>query len=391
VTFGTDAAGAAYADTRVLAELHAAANAPLFGAHNVYMGAGIVGGALLSMDDVSRDTADVVVRLLSGATPRSITVGPRTPGHPEFDWRELQRWGISESRLPAGSVVRYRNPSLWVAYRGTVLSAIGVLIVQSLLMLGLLYQRRERQRAESDSRRNLALATDASRRETMSALTNSIGHELGQPLGSIVHNTQALQMMITANRATSETIDEILSDIQSQGVRATQIIDRHRAMLRSHELDKKPIDLVDVVRGTLALLAHDMGARQVEATVHIPEDRCVVDGDQVLLQQVFVNLVVNAMDAMAEVSPARRRVWISSIVRFADVDIVVRDSGPGLPEQILNTVFTPFVTTKTQGLGIGLTIVRSIVEVHGGTIAARNDSEGGATFTVTLPRSEGAA
>src|SRR6476659_7418537 len=105
------------------------------------------------------------------------------------------------------------------AYRGTVLSAVGVLAVQSLLIVGLLYQRRARQRAESDSRRNLALATNASRRQTMSALTSSIEHELGQPLSSIMHNAEALQMMVTADRATSDSIGEILSDIQAQGVR----------------------------------------------------------------------------------------------------------------------------------------------------------------------------
>ena len=159
----------------------------------------------------------------------------------------MQRWGIPESRLPPGSVVRYRGPSLWEEYRVTVLSAAGVLVVQSLLIVGLLYQRRARQRAEIDSRRNLALAADASRRQTMSALTSSIAHELGQPLSSMMHNAQALQMMVTANRATPDTIGEILSDIQSQGVRATQIIDRHRTMLRSHQLDKKPIDLHAVI------------------------------------------------------------------------------------------------------------------------------------------------
>ena len=200
--------------------------------------------------------------------------------------------------------MRYRAPSLWQEHRGTVLSAVGVLVVQSLLIVGLLYQRRARQRAESDSRKNLALAADASRRQTMSALTSSIGHELGQPLGSIMHNAQALQMMVTANRATSDTIGEILSDIQTQGVRATQIIDRHRTMLRSRQLDKKPIDLHAVIDETLALVAHDMSARQVSATVNLSSSPCVINGDQVLLQQVLVNLVMNAMDAMAETPPA---------------------------------------------------------------------------------------
>src|SRR6185436_19800794 len=139
-----------------------------------------------------------------------VNIPPQLPGPPTFDWRELQRWDIPESRLPPGSVVLYRAPSLWRAYRSTVLSAVGVLAVQSFLIVGLLYQRRARQRAETESRRNLALAADASRRQTMSALTTSIAHELGQPLSSMIHNAQALQLMIAANRATPDTIEEIL-------------------------------------------------------------------------------------------------------------------------------------------------------------------------------------
>ena len=390
VVFGMDAAGSTYADERVLADLHATANAPLFGAHSVYLGQGVVGGSLMGIEDLSRDTAEAAHRLLNGVPPRSVTMPLRQPGPPIFDWRELRRWGIPESRLPPGSVVRYRAPTLWSSYRGTVLSAFGVLAVQSLLIVGLLYQRRARQRAEMDSRKNLALASDASRRQTMSALTSSIGHDLGQPLGSIMQNTEALQMMVTTNRATSDTIREILSDIQAQGARVTQIIDRHRTMLRSHQLDRTPIDLRVVIDETLALVAHDMNARQVEAVVALSPGSCVIDGDQVLLQQVLVNLLMNAMDAMAEMPPARRQVTIRSTVRPTDVEVSVHDTGPGLPPDILGRLFTPFVTTKAHGLGIGLTIARSIVHAHEGTIVAHNHPEGGATFTVTLRRRESA-
>ncbi len=392
LAFGTDAQGGAYADERVLADLHATANAPMFASLSPMLGHGIVGARLLSIDDVSRSAAEIATRILNGAPAGSIDVPPQQPSDQAiFDWRELQRWGIPESRLPPGSVVRYRAPSLWSAYKGTVLSAVGVLVLQSLLIAGLLYQRRARQRAESESRRNLALAADANRRHTMSALTSSIGHELGQPLGSIMYNAQALQMMVATNRATSDAIGEILSDIQTQGVRATQIIDRHRTMLKSHQLERKPIDLHAVIDQTLALVAHDMTARQVSATVNQSSGPCVIDADQVLLEQVLVNLVMNAMDAMAETPLGRRHVTISCDVRTTDVDVSVRDTGPGVPAPILGTLFAPFVTTKADGLGIGLTIVRSIVDAHGGTIVARNHPDGGATFTVTLRRSEGTA
>jgi signal transduction histidine kinase len=268
-----------------------------------------------------------------------------------------------------------------------VLSAVGVLAVQSLLIVGLLYQRGARRRAEIESRRHLALAADASRRETMSALTSSIAHEVGQPLSSMIHNAQALQMLVAANRATPEAMEEILSDIRTEGTQATQIIDRHRTMLRSRQLDRTPIDLHAVINKSLALVAHDLSARQIEATANLSSNPCIISGDPVLLQQVLVNLVMNAMDAMAETPPARRRVTIRTEVRAADVTLSVRDTGTGLPAQIKGTLFTPFVTTKAHGLGVGLTITRSIVDAHGGTIDAHNNPEGGATFTVTLRRS----
>jgi signal transduction histidine kinase len=390
LTFGADAQGGAYADERVLADLHGTAKVPLFGMQSVYFGSGLVGGSMMSIDYLARNTADVAIRLLNGAPPGSINVPPQEPGQPIFDWRQLHRWSIPESRLPSGSTVRYRPPSLWNAYRGTVLGTLGVLAVQSLLIIALVHQRRARRRAEIESRKNLGLATDASRRLTMSALTSSIAHELGQPLSSMIHNAQAGRMMITADRSTPEAMGEILSDIETEGVQATQIIDRHRTMLRGHQLDTKPIDLHGVIGESLALVTHDMRARQIEATVNLSTRPCIIYGDQVLLQQVLVNLAMNAMDAMAETPLGRRRLTISTEVRGADVDVSVRDVGTGLPAHIDGTLFTPFATTKPHGLGIGLTIARTIVETHGGTLDARNNPEGGATFTVTLRRVEAA-
>jgi signal transduction histidine kinase len=390
LTFGTDAQGGSYADERVLAELATAANAPIFGVQSPYLGFGVVGGAMMPIDVLARNSADVAVRILNGATPKSITVPLQRPGAPTFDWRQLRRWSIPESRLPPGSVVLYRHPSVWEEYKLTVVAAAGALLVQSVLIIGLLYQRRARQRAELESRQNLALAADANRRETMSALTSSIAHELGQPLSALMHNAQALQMMVTANRASSETIGEILSDIQAQGVRASLIVDRHRTMLRSHQMEKQPLDVHAVIEESLALVAHDMQAREVELTVTLSSNSCVISGDAVLLQQVLVNLLLNAIDAMADIPPARRRIRIRCDIRKANVEISVRDAGKGLAADVMSTLFKPFVTTKSHGLGIGLTIARTIINAHGGTIDVRNNSDGGATFTVTLPRSAAA-
>ena len=219
----------------------------------------------MSIDDLSRDTADVAVRLLNGAPPGSIRRTVATAG--STDVRLARATAVGHPREPVAARQRraLSRSSLWRAYRRTVLSAVGVLAVQSLLIVGLLYQRRARRRAEIESRRNLALAADASRRQTMSALTSSIAHELGQPLSSIIHNAAGAAddgHRRIVRRPTRSGRSCPISRPRASS--ATQIIDRHRTMLRSHQLDKKPIDLHAVINDSLALVAHDMRARQID-------------------------------------------------------------------------------------------------------------------------------
>jgi signal transduction histidine kinase len=390
-TFGSDAQGGAYPAEQVVASLHASANAPMFSAQSPYLGRGVVGGAMMNIDDLARRTADVASRILNGEAPGKLRVPPQLRGQPIYDGRELERWNIPESRLPPGSIVQFRRPSVWDEHRLTVVLVAVAMILEALLIARLLYERRARQRAEVESQRNLALAADANRRETISALATSIGHELGQPVTAIVHNTQALQRMITTNRALPGAAEEILGEIKAEAVLAAQIIDRHRAMLRSHQLRRQPLDLNSVIHESLALVGHDMRKRRIEVTLDLSPTPCVIDGDQVLLQQVLVNLLRNAMDAVTESPPARRKITIRSLVRPDEVEVSVQDTGLGLPPDIIGKLFTPFVTTKSHGLGIGLTIAQRIVEAHAGTIVAQDNGDGGATFCVTLRRGEAPA
>jgi signal transduction histidine kinase len=382
---GTFASGGWQGDERTLAELSTRANAPVFGVHEVWLGAGIVGGHLLDVEDWGAATADVVVRILNGESPGSIRIPPRSLGRATFDARQLRRWNISEARLPSGSDIRFRDPSLWRDYRREMLAVFGALLLQSLLIVGLLYQRRARRKAEVDSRRNLALAADANRRVTMSALTGSIAHELSQPLNAILHNAQAGEMLVTRGRATPEALRGILSDIRTADVRATQIIDRHRTMLKTHQVDQKPIDVRDVVQESLTLVSRDAKAKQIALDVAVPAEPCIVVGDQVLLQQVLVNLVMNGIEAMADTPPDRRRLTVQCHAIEDTAVVSVRDAGTGLQANVDGQLFESFVTTKTSGLGIGLTIARSIVDAHRGRLEAHNNPDGGATFTLTLP------
>jgi signal transduction histidine kinase len=384
-SFSTDAQGGAYPEEQVLREIHSVTNAPLFATQSAQMGHGIVGGRLMRIEDAVRTAVDAAVSLLEGAPPASVRPPVQRAGSPLFDWRELRRWGVSPSQLPPGSTVLFQPPSLWSQYRTEVLITLAIVVTQSVLIMGLLYQRRARRQAELESRRNLALAADASRRVTMSTMTGSIAHELSQPLSSILHNAQAAEMLVDANRATPDSMREILADIRTENVRATEIVERHRTMLRTRALDRRPIDIHSVVRESLALVAHDMRTKHVRVDVNLPDAPCLVKGDQVLLQQVLVNLLVNAMDAMAETPVDRRRLTIHSKAADGNVEMSVTDAGTGLPAQDDRQLFEPFVTTKANGLGIGLTIARTIVEAHSGRLTARNNPDGGATFCVTLP------
>jgi len=382
---GTFGSGSWQGDERTLADLSARANAPVFGLHRAWFGSGTVGGHLLNIEGLGDTTADVVMRILNGDSPRTIRIPPRTKSVAEYDARLLERWNIPETRLPPGSQVRFRAPSLWRDYRREVLGVSAALFAQMLLIGGLLYQRQARRRAETDSRRNLTLAADANRRLTVSALTSSIMHELSQPMGSILSNAEAGEMMLTSGGATPDELQAILADIRIADVQATEIIDRHRTLLRSHEFDAKPIDIRAVVRESVALIAKDAVRRQIQLAVELPRVPCTVIGDKVLLQQVVVNLMTNAMDAMANTPAEPRCVTVWDEVGPTSVKLSVRDAGSGFTTALKERLFQPFVTTKANGLGIGLTIVRAIVETHGGTIDAAENATGGAIFTVTLP------
>ena len=220
----------------------------------------------------------------------------------------------------------------------------------------------------------------------MTALTASISHELSQPLGAILINASAAEKLIADNQATPEELRAILQDIVRADDRAIQIIERLRAMLKKREIEKRPADVFAVVRESLAFVTHVAGLQQVQIDCRLPMAPYLVHGDPVLLQQVFVNLLLNAFDAMAETPAPKRRMVIESLARAGTVEIAVRDSGPGVSKELSGRLFEPFFTTKASGLGLGLSIVSSIVAAHGGGIAVENAMEGGAVFRVTLPQ-----
>jgi len=366
-----------------------AANRPTFMLGSHFLGCGVVGGLLRNFNQIGSIAGERVLSTLAGRQPREETIPLAAFTELAFDWKQLQRWNIDERDLPRGSVVKFRQPSLWRDYRVQVFAAAGTIGALIGLVGWLLYERRERHKAETDSRRSLAMAAHADRAVMMTAMTGSIGHELSQPLGSIRVNADTADQLIASNRATPEELRDILRDIGREDERATRIVDRVRAMLKKHDIDKRPLDVFAVVRESVAFVAHEAAARQVQIDCRLPSAPCFVLGDQVMLQQVVVNLLLNAFDAMAEAgTPTDRRVLIDAVRGPGIVEISVHDSGPGIPAHLSGRLFEPFVTTKPNGLGLGLSIVSSIVTAHGGTISSHNAAEGGAVFCLTLPQTK---
>ncbi len=379
-----DAAGNAFVPHNAVAELAAAANAPVYVFVDQYVGLGPVGGVVYSVASHGKDAGEIALRVLRGASPATIPVVEFAGSMPLFDARQLERWRIDPAGLPPEAIVQEQEPSLWGDYRGIVLTVAGIGAVLVGLVVGLLYERRGRRRAELRAREQLSVTSHLGRQLAMGEMATVLAHELNQPLGAIRVNVAVAQRMLSSG-GSRDPLRAILQEIERENARASQIIDRQRSMLQKRDPAYRRLDLNELVRESAAIVAHEAELRRVRFDLQLSETLLAVTGDQVLLQQVIVNLLVNAMDAMAETSDADRIVLLKTAALRNVAEVSVRDRGEGLADTVIRRLFQPFVTTKADGMGIGLTIVRGIVEAHGGTIQATNNPQGGATFLFTLP------
>jgi PAS domain S-box-containing protein len=519
-----DGAGQAVISTQAGQSIAQFANVPVYVMTDLALGTGAVGGSVGSIEAFGKRAGELARLILSGSPPASLPFEIRTDSVPMFDWRALKRWGISESRLPSNSIVRFRPPSMWEQYRWYILSALIIIFLQSAMIVDLLLQRRRRRRIEGELResqqlmelaanagelglwsrdlekgeiwanphlrtlfgfsqdeplqlndllvyihpddrtrvaydieraqmtempfegefrvvppdgrerwvvargktvsdfhgmRRMGVILDITERKraeekfrlaveelqrhredlahvtrvsTVGELTTSVAHELNQPLGAILSNAEAAEMFLAADPPALDEVRDILADIRKDDQRASEVIRRMRSLLRKQELAPKSIEINEALEEVLRLLSIDATARKVavkfERTAGLPLVWC----DPVHLQQVVLNLVLNGMEAMTGLPEEKRQVIVrTGPANNGTVQIAVADSGPGIPVDRLPKLFEPFFTTKKEGLGMGLTIARTIVEAHHGQIWAENNSGAGATFYFTVPVHEGKA
>jgi len=243
-----------------------------------------------------------------------------------------------------------------------------------------------RKRAEAELERQRAELAHFARVSTVGQLTMALAHELNQPLGAILRNAEAAEILLRREPPDLEETRAILADIRKDDQRAGAVIDRLRGLLKPGSSQSLPVEVGALIQETVALVWHDAVSRQVKLTADLAPQLPPVRGDRVQLQQVLLNLVLNGMDAMSEVPAASRSLVLrAGIVEGNQVEVVVTDCGAGFPEAVLAHAFEPFVTTKPKGLGMGLAISKTIIEAHGGTIRLQNNAGAGAAVTITLP------
>ena len=240
------------------------------------------------------------------------------------------------------------------------------------------------QREAYEARRVIARS---SRLALLGELTASIAHEVNQPLGAILANAEAAEILITreGERALPE-VRQILADIRRDDLRASEVITRVRALVGKRDTQMEPLDVNDLLESSMRLVVHDVRRRGVVVGRDYALNLPVISGDRVQLEQVLLNLMLNAMDAIKGVSLAHRRVMLRSSRRESGaVEISVEDNGHGIAPEKIDRLFDSFFTTKEGGMGLGLSLVRSIAEAHAGRVTAENNPAGGATFRLILP------
>ncbi len=224
-----------------------------------------------------------------------------------------------------------------------------------------------------------------SRLATIGELTAIIVHEVSQPLNAILINVEAVEKLLLLKPADINEARAALSDIRNDNLRATEAVRRIRAFSKRNETEMQIVQLNPLIEDVLRLVNGDAMRRHVRIHVHFDSNLPEVLGDHIGLQQVILNLVVNGMEAVAELPANERSVWVSTSGRNQELIVAVRDSGHGIPMEAFDRVFESFFTTKREGIGLGLSISRSIIEAHGGAIWAENNHDRGATFCFSLP------
>jgi signal transduction histidine kinase len=385
-TLTVDGAGIDYLPREAVAAIATVANRPIVTGTVNFIGYGAVGGLVVSAPPIGEQAGRLALRILKGESASNIPVTVGDFKKPVFDWREIKRWNVSEDRLPTGSEFLFREPTAWERYRSQIVVIVLALLLQAALIVGLLFEYLRRRRAEAAARESLSELARVNRIATASELSASIVHEIAQPLGAMVTNANAALRWIGHTTPDLGEVRAALYRIVSTGQRGAEVVQSIRAMFGKEGPRQIPVDINQLIREVVVLMQGDLQKHQALVEFDLDANLPSVLGDRIQLQQVMLNLIMNAAEAMDGVTDRARVLRVQSAIREPNgVLVAVEDTGTGIEPDAFDRIFETRFTTKSSGMGIGLAICRSIIQSHNGKLWAAKGIQYGSVFQFLLP------
>lgn len=387
-SYQRDSAGNAFYTREATKMVAGRSRAPVYVLFDTNAGVGGLGGYVISFKKVGIEAAHIALRILQGEKPE--TIPPVRDGLHQyrFDWRQLQRWGISEDRLPEGSLLLHREVTFLEKHFWLVMGIMTFITLQAGLIayLVILNRRQKTMSArvrEAEGRYRELLRIERSAR--LGEMAGSLAHELNQPLTAILSSAQAGLRFLKSDRMEPDLLREILTHIVDDDKRAASVVSGMRNMLKRETPDFERLDVNGTVAEAAVIFHGESVARGIRLETDLDRVMPSIMASKNQLLQVFLNLLLNAAQAMASNRGDDRRAVLTTRVIGPNVVVSVRDNGTGIAPDRIDHLFEPFYTTKAKGMGMGLAVCRSIVEDHGGRIRAENNPDRGAVFTIELP------
>jgi signal transduction histidine kinase len=303
-----------------------------------------------------------------------------------FDWRQMQRWGISESSLPPGSEIQFRDLSVWDQYRTPIVAVIAALLLQTALITWLVYEHRRRQIAEAQSLQRVNELARMNRFATAGELSASIAHEVRQPLSAISISGEAGLRWLKRDNPNLDEVRKALEAVNEESYHADHVLQSVRAMFKQESTSLAEVNVNELIQQVITVAKGPIDSNNIVLETNLTDDvPPIVMADPVQLQQVILNLVMNAVEAMSH-SGEMRLLWLRTEPGPARTVVVrVVDSGPRVDPEVVSKMFQPFFTTKSSGMGMGLAICKTIIEAHGGQLTASAHNPHGMEFQISLP------